>query len=189
VKYRAPQAAYVRQRPKYILSEREDVDADQKDKCSQTRAARKGHEAVVRILIERADVDAGSKDKDDWTPLSWAAGEGYEAIVRLLIGRKGVDADLKDTKHRTLLSWGAGEGHEAVVRLLVELEGVDADSKDKKHRTPLSWATGRAVWLGSLCSHMPGLACIQAGLTTPSVMHPGYPLNGTVYPCGYMLLG
>jgi ankyrin repeat protein len=47
------------------------------------RAARYGHEAVVRLLVEQgADVEAW--DRDGWTALYHAVENGHEAVVRLL---------------------------------------------------------------------------------------------------------
>ena len=113
--------------------EREDVDADSKDKRGRTPlswAAEKGHNAIARLLVEREDVDADSKDTYGRTPLSWAAEKGHEAIVRLLVEREDVDADSTDTDDQTPLSWAAREGHEAIVRLFVERGDMDADPKD-----------------------------------------------------------
>jgi hypothetical protein len=48
-----------------LLVERDDVEADSKNRCGQTplsRAAENGHEAVVRLLVERNDVEADLKD-------------------------------------------------------------------------------------------------------------------------------
>ncbi|RYP66703.1 hypothetical protein DL771_007636 [Monosporascus sp. 5C6A] len=119
------------------------IGADSKDSYGQTPlslAARRGQEALVRLLVERDDVDADSKDRYGRTPLLWAAREGYEAVVKLLLEQEDVKADSADKDHRTPLSWAAGRDHEAVVRLLVERDDVDADSKNRYGRTPLLWA-------------------------------------------------
>jgi ankyrin repeat protein len=63
------------------------AEADSKNEYGRTplsSAARRGHEAVVRLLVERADVEADSKDDDGRTPLSRAAESGHEAVVKLL---------------------------------------------------------------------------------------------------------
>jgi hypothetical protein len=55
------------------------VAADSKDNYGQTplwRAAERGHEAVVKLLVEREDVIADSKDRDGRTPLWWRQREG-----------------------------------------------------------------------------------------------------------------
>jgi ankyrin repeat protein len=105
------------------------------------RAAKDGHEAVVRLLLESGKTDIDSKDNNGQTPLSWAAENGHEAVVRLLLESGKADIDSKDTEYgQTPLSWAAENGHEAVVRLLLESGKADIDSKDNNSRTPLSWA-------------------------------------------------
>jgi ankyrin repeat protein len=109
-------------------------------------AARKGHGAMVELLLTKEGVDPDSKDtRYGRTPLSWAAWRGHEVVVKLLLTKEGVDVDSKDTRYgRTPLSWAAGNGHEAVVKLLLTKEVVDLDSKDREcGRTPLSWAAGK----------------------------------------------
>ena len=49
-----------------------------------SRAAEKGHEAVVKLLLETGEVDINSKNQDNQTPLSLAAEQGHEAVVKLL---------------------------------------------------------------------------------------------------------
>ena len=119
----------------------DDVEADSKDGYGQTPlswAARRGHEAVVKLLVEKG-VDLDSKDRHGRTPLSYAVGNGHEVVVELLV-EKGVDLDTKDRHGRTLLSWAAENGREVVVKQLIE-KGVDLDSKsDTFGQTPLSWA-------------------------------------------------
>ena len=83
-------------------------------------AAKKGHEAVVQLLIEYG-VDINVKDNEyERTPLIWAAQGGHEAIVRLLIEGDGVDINAKDSDGKTPLICAAAWGHDAVVRLLIE---------------------------------------------------------------------
>ncbi|MBE3041122.1 ankyrin repeat domain-containing protein, partial [Candidatus Bathyarchaeota archaeon] len=47
--------------------------------------ARKGHEAIVKLLLEKSAV-IEAKDSNGWTPLLWAAENDHEAIVKLLKG-------------------------------------------------------------------------------------------------------
>jgi ankyrin repeat protein len=60
-----------------------------------SRAAIKGHEAVVELLLEKG-ADVESKDSDGLTPLSWAARGGHEAVVKLLL-EKGADTESKNS--------------------------------------------------------------------------------------------
>lgn len=46
-------------------------------------AAKKGHEAIVKLLLEK-DAEIEVKDKWGQTPLSWAAKKVREAVVRSL---------------------------------------------------------------------------------------------------------
>jgi Ankyrin repeats (3 copies) len=73
---------------------------DSKDTDGQTPllwAAKRGHEAVVKLLVERDDVAADSRDNYFVrTPLSWAAKRGHEAVVKLLVERDDVAADSRD---------------------------------------------------------------------------------------------
>jgi ankyrin repeat protein len=47
------------------------------------RAAEKGHEAVVRLLLEKG-ADLNAKTRDGKTALHLAAEEGHETVVQLL---------------------------------------------------------------------------------------------------------
>src|ERR1700722_14607775 len=124
---------------------RNEHDPDVKDTNGRTplsRAAEKGHEAVVKLLLDKVGVDLDSKDTIyGQTPLSRAAENGHEMVVKLLLDKEGVDPDSKTIDGRTPLSRAAQMGHEAVVKLLLDKEGVDPDSKDTTYgQTPLSWA-------------------------------------------------
>ena len=90
-----------------------------------SRAAERGHEAVVKLLLDTGKVDVDSKDSGyGRTPLWWAAGGGHEAVVKLLLETGKVDLDSKDKYNgQTPLSWAARGGHEAVVKLLLDGQG------------------------------------------------------------------
>jgi ankyrin repeat protein len=126
---------------------------------SLSKAAREGHEAVVRLLLDRgADANAGM-DRES-TPLCGAARAGHEAVVRLLLDR-GADVNAKTgwrheavvrllldhgaytnartDREITPLSEAARGGHEAVVRLLLD-SGADANTRTDWEITPLSEA-------------------------------------------------
>ncbi|KAK5658395.1 hypothetical protein OQA88_2372 [Cercophora sp. LCS_1] len=103
-----------------------------------SHAAKKGHEAVVRLLLN-AGASVNTKDNRGQTPLSWAAENGHEAVVRLLLDA-GATVDTKDNFSRTPLSWAAENGHEAIVRLLLDV-GATVDTKDDHSQTPLLHAT------------------------------------------------
>jgi len=105
-------------------------------------AARKGHGAMVEMLLEREHVTPDTVDKAGRTALSWAAGNGYEDIVVMLLERDDVTPNTTDKTGRTPLSWAAGNGREGIVESLLEWGDVTPDTADEDGRTPLSWAAG-----------------------------------------------
>jgi len=104
-------------------------------------AARKGHEAVVKLLLGRKDVNPDSPDRNGRTPISWAARNGYDAVVKLLLERKDANPDRLDIYGQTPISLAAPNGHEAVVKLLLERKDINPDRPDIDGRTPIMWAT------------------------------------------------
>ncbi|KAL8991286.1 MAG: hypothetical protein Q9169_007903 [Polycauliona sp. 2 TL-2023] len=67
-----------------------------------SRAAEKGHQAVVRLLLAQDDIEADAKDHLGQTPLARAAELGHEAVVELMLAREDVLADAKDRLGMTL---------------------------------------------------------------------------------------
>jgi ankyrin repeat protein/nucleoside phosphorylase len=113
------------------------------DKYGQTLlswAAKKGNEAVVKLLLATGLVDPEPKDNDGRTLLFWAAAWGNEATVKLLLATGQVDPNSKDNFGQTPLSWAVARGNEATVKLLLATGQFDPDSKDNYRRTPLLWA-------------------------------------------------
>ena len=106
-------------------------------------AARKGHGAIVKILLEREGITPDTADKYGRTPLSWAAGLGHGGIVKTLLEREDVTPNAADKDGRTPLSRAAEAGFGGTVNMLLEREDVAPDTADKDDRTPLSWGAGR----------------------------------------------
>lgn len=107
---------------------------DNLDLKSLSRAAEKGYEAIVRLLLQRSvHVD----QKSGWldAPLLQAARQGSEAIVKLLLDR-GVNAQGSHQSLNTPLSNAAAGGHVAIVKMLLE-KGADVQPSHQGY-TPLS---------------------------------------------------
>lgn len=69
------------------LLEMKEWDLDAGDVGGNTailRAARKGHRALVQMLLGREGVTPNTADKTSRTSLSWAAGHGHEIVVKML---------------------------------------------------------------------------------------------------------
>ena len=144
-------------------------DVNQRDNDGFTplmRAARCGHEEVVKLLLEHKCTKPDILDSEDGrTALSWAAGHGHEGVVRLflaklfvnpqsigrrwvkapqrlsvLLGRKYINPDRPDNYGETPISWAARNGQDGVVQLLLEQEDAIPDRPDYGGQTPLSWA-------------------------------------------------
>lgn len=102
-------------------------------------AVRKGHEAVVRILLYH-NADVRTRDKSGLTPLISASEKGFEATLRLIMG-KNADIEIKDRgSRRASLSWAAKHGNEPMVRLLLDKTGKRVNSRDITGHTALTLA-------------------------------------------------
>jgi len=112
------------------------------DRTPLSRAAEKGNEIVVKLLLENG-ARPDFEDIDGQTPLSRAVEKGSVAVVQLLLAKEA-KMDYKYTifdsvLKRTPLSRAAEKGNEGVVRLLLEY-GAQPDLEDGDGRTPLSRA-------------------------------------------------
>ena len=59
-------------------------------------AARKGHGAMVKMLLAQKDIIPDTADRDGRTPLSWVAKSGNKEIVRMLLERQDVNPNTPD---------------------------------------------------------------------------------------------
>jgi ankyrin repeat protein len=72
---------------------------------------KKGHEAVVKLLLAKDGIKLDFKDSSGRTTLSYAAGNGHEAIVKLLLVKDCVYLNSKDTVWGLApLLWAAERG-------------------------------------------------------------------------------
>lgn len=110
------------------------------DECPLSRAAFRGHEGAMKLLLEDDRQDPSAKDRYGRTPLHTAARGGYGNIVKMLIDRDNVELDVPDLSQITPFSAAARYGHVGVMELLLESGEVDPDTRDSMRRTPLSHA-------------------------------------------------
>ena len=133
-------------KPDILLYEQLPTDFDFMSYDNQTplsRAAREGHQNVVRLFLEQNDVDFNAQDCHGRTSLSWAAEKGHLEVVRVLLEKNGVELNSKDNEHElSPLAWAVRAERFDVVKLLLEKTGVDLNSVDHHGQTPLSWAAG-----------------------------------------------
>jgi ankyrin repeat protein len=110
------------------------------DECPLYRAASRGHEGAMRLLLEDDRQDPSAKDRYGATPLHAAANGGHGNIVKLLIDRDDVELDVADMSQMTPFSAAASYGHVGVMELLLDSGKVDPNTRDSMRRTPLSHA-------------------------------------------------
>lgn len=80
------------------------------------RAAARGHEEVVRLLLD-AGADVCARRADGFTPLILAAFFGHEAVVRLLVER-GADTDARTNLGTTAARWAEARGFALMAKVL-----------------------------------------------------------------------
>jgi ankyrin repeat protein len=123
-----------------------EADVNWKDDDGQsplTLAAKKGHEAIVRLLLEKTSIALASNDSNGWIALSWALREGHESIGRLFL-ESGLDIDVnsKEDDSHSLLVLACQKGYQSDVSSLIEKTDIDINSKGEDGWTALSWACG-----------------------------------------------
>ena len=124
---------------------REDTFINAKADGGQTPllwAVRKGHTAVVQLLLNTGKVHVDIKDRIGRTSLSYAAQNGANKVVQLLLNTSKVDVDAEAYNGRTPLSFAAESGKLETVNLLLERK-PDVNLANKYGRTPLSFAAER----------------------------------------------
>jgi ankyrin repeat protein len=107
---------------------------------SLLRAAKRGLEEVVWLLLTRSDIEANFEDEDGRTALTHAVIGGHRTVVGILLARSDVKTDLKDKDGLTPLWWAAWVKNEAIVEVLLKSGRIHADSHNNYSRTLLSWA-------------------------------------------------
>ena len=121
-----------------------EVEVDCRDEDGQTplsKAAERGHEAVVKLLLATYKVNVNSKDNHDQTPLLQAAGGGHLAVVEQLL-QEGERFNPVGFDVWRALEAAAGGGHLSVIEWLLQ-EGVEVNPKaGYSGRTALQAASG-----------------------------------------------
>lgn len=84
------------------------------------RAAARGHEDVVRVLLD-AGADACARRADGFTPLILAVFFGHEGVVRLLVER-GADASARTGLGTTAARWAEARGFASMAEVLRDAE-------------------------------------------------------------------
>ena len=109
-------------------------DLDATDMAGNTAimwAAKKGHGAIMKMLLEREGVTPNTMDKYDRTPLWWAAQCGYGDIVEMLLKRKDVAPDTPDNGGKTPLLMAVSKNHGEIVEMLLNREDVAPNTADE----------------------------------------------------------
>jgi ankyrin repeat protein len=107
---------------------------------SLLRAAKRGLEEVVWLLLTRSDMEVNLEDSIGLTALTHAVLGGYTAVVRILLARSDVKTDLKDKYGLTPLWWAARMKNDTLVKVLLKSGKIDVDSRNECGQTLLSWA-------------------------------------------------
>ncbi|KXS97446.1 hypothetical protein AC578_7364 [Pseudocercospora eumusae] len=98
------------------------------------KAAERGHEDIVRLLLCLPNVDVN--DNNSWLgpPLTRAARSGSLGTVRALLESPGIDVNNGgDPDHcRPALTAAANEGHEAIVQALISMAAADVNIVDRR---------------------------------------------------------
>jgi hypothetical protein len=93
------------------------------------RAAARGHETVVRVLLD-AGADACARRADGFTPLILAVFFGHEGVVRLLVER-GADASARTSLGTTAARWAEARGFASMAGVLRAAEASRPPLLDK----------------------------------------------------------
>lgn len=105
-------------------------------------AAKRGHEAVVNLLLERG-ADVNVMDDLEDTPIWLAAKNGHEGVMEMLL-EKEADINLQDWRGQTPLWHSIRRKDERSLQLLLKY-GANVESRDVSNRTPLWYAS---IWGG-----------------------------------------
>ncbi|KAL5089613.1 hypothetical protein Trisim1_005306 [Trichoderma cf. simile WF8] len=114
---------------------------DQYGRTLLSRAAERGDEEVVQMLLATGEVDINGRDGEhEETPLIWAARKGHKAIIKLLLDA-GADVNVKEQSlGETALTLAIENGDETTIQALLG-KGANVHHRDHSNHTPLFTAT------------------------------------------------
>ena len=109
-------------------------------------AAKRGHSAIVQLLLATDNVDPNVGDESSLTPLYWACEMGHVSIVRQLLARDDISigAIRYGLRSKSLLTVACMEGHVEIINLLLAQDGIDVNFQDDGD-TPLMLAINRRL--------------------------------------------
>ncbi|KAM0514392.1 hypothetical protein ACHAPE_006973 [Trichoderma viride] len=100
------------------------------------RAAQKGDQDLVWLLLTKDDIKANSKDENKRTALCHAVIGCHEALTKMLLSRRDVNIENMDCTRQTPLSAAVIYGHEGIAKLLLE-RGANTEVRGGDGETPL----------------------------------------------------
>lgn len=114
-------------------------------------AARKGHTAIIQLLLQTGQVHVNTADFKGLTPLMTASMYGKTISACYLLGM-GAQHHLTDINGDTALHWAAYKGHAEIIQILIN-SGVDLQKTDNFGSTPLhlSCLSGNLQCVRILC--------------------------------------
>lgn len=114
-------------------------------------AARKGHTAIIQLLLQTGQVHVNTADFKGLTPLMTAAMYGKTISACYLLGMSA-QHHLTDINGDTALHWAAYKGHAEIIQILIN-SGVDLQKTDNFGSTPLhlSCLSGNLQCVRILC--------------------------------------
>ena len=100
-------------------------------------ASRKGHGAIVKVVLQQDGVTPSAADRGGRTLLLWAVKNGCEDVVKMLLERDDVNPNTADEDDQTPLSWAVRMGYEGILSALLAREDTTPNTPDKGGQTPL----------------------------------------------------
>ena len=123
------------------------------------RAARNGHDKLVKMLLEIEGTEINQADNEGATPLLVAAQNGHDKVVEILLREGGIQVNKPWKDGATPLFIAAQKGHEKVVKILLEEENIQVNKARKDGCSPLEKALQK--------SHLEVARLLKDKLTKP----------------------